>query len=473
MAEQTNVIQPKGSEVIGESQLPMKLQSLWQKGKSALEMNNYDYVISLLQAVLKEEPRFLDGRKLLREAAIRKKDTTKRLIPGGSSGLGTMRIQPLVKKDPQAAIVQVEKEVLAVDPYNPQGNQLLFDACSAAGLPMTAGFALETLVRGNPENAKYMHQLGDYYLAQGFNEQAALTFDKIVSIAPQDLEAVQKGKNAAAKATMEKTTFDKGIRGNLRNAAEAAELERKNKAAMTPEQREQRIADLQAEYAADNENLQVVRMLAELYEDKDDYETALSYYDWAHHLSKGDVALERKALEVREALRDRKIRELSQWLAENEGHEDYDRVKAELSEFTKQHYETQAAEYKTQVQRNPTDTDLRFKYGEALYQSGNYREAIPELQRAQSSPNLRVKSMMMLGKCYEGTGMNDMAIDQLKSAADEISMMDDTKKEALYALGLIYEKVGDKENHIACMKQIAQSDWGYKDVADRVQNSYG
>ncbi len=474
MAEQLNPSQPVGSEVIGADQLPDKLPNLWTKARQAFDANNFDYVITIMQAVLEKEPRFLDGRKRLRDAAIRKKESSRgSLLGGGSSGLGAMRIQPMVKKDPQAAIVQVEKEVLGADPYNAQGNQLLFEACKQAGMPMTAGFALETLVRGNPENTKYMHQLGDYYMAQGFFNEATKTYSRIVQISPQDLEAHSKEKNAAAQATMDQSKFSGSIRDNLRDKDQAAALELESKAAMTSDQREARIAALQAQYAEDNQNLEIVKQLAELYEGKDDYESALGFYEWAYHLSNGDVSLERKVLDTRENLRERKIRELSEWLQQNPGHADYARVESELKTFQAQHWETQANEYAEQVERNPTDTDLRFKYGEALYNAAKYREAIPQLQRAQSSPNLRIRAMMMLGKCYEGSNMNDMAIDQLKRAVEELTEMDDVKKDALYALGLVYEKLGDKENHDACMKQIAAADWGYRDVEQRVQSSYG
>ena len=42
----------------------------------------------------------------------------------------------------------------------------------------------------------------------------------------------------------------------------------------------------------------------------------------------------------------------------------------------------------------------------------------------------------------------------------------------LYELGLVYEKMGKKEDYIQCMKEIMETDYGYKDVATRVESSY-
>ena len=50
--------------------------------------------------------------------------------------------------------------------------------------------------------------------------------------------------------------------------------------------------------------------------------------------------------------------------------------------------------------------------------------------------------------------------------------MDAMKKEIVYNLGLVYERTGDKEKSLACMKQIYEVEHGYKDVATRVESSY-
>jgi len=46
------------------------------------------------------------------------------------------------------------------------------------------------------------------------------------------------------------------------------------------------------------------------------------------------------------------------------------------------------------------------------------------------------------------------------------------KKETLYSLGEVYEGMGDKEKAIDCFKQIYEVDYGYRDVATRVESSY-
>jgi Flp pilus assembly protein TadD len=129
-------------------------------------------------------------------------------------------------------------------------------------------------------------------------------------------------------------------------------------------------------------------------------------------------------------------------------------------------------EARKRVERNPTDLQLRFELGEHLTNAGDYRQALPELQRARQNPNARLKAMNLLGACYRELGMLDLASKQLEEAAREITSMDPMKKQIVYNLGLVYEEMGDRQKSLDCMKQIYEADYGYRDVAERVESSY-
>jgi hypothetical protein len=69
--------------------------------------------------------------------------------------------------------------------------------------------------------------------------------------------------------------------------------------------------------------------------------------------------------------------------------------------------------------------------------------------------------------------MLDLAAKQMNDAAKEMLIMDAVKKEIVYNLGLVYEQMGDAEKYIDAMKKIYESDYGYRDVAERVETPYG
>jgi tetratricopeptide (TPR) repeat protein len=132
----------------------------------------------------------------------------------------------------------------------------------------------------------------------------------------------------------------------------------------------------------------------------------------------------------------------------------------------------QVHEARRRVDQNPTDPLLRYELGNALYNSGELSAAIPHLQQATRNPHIRTKVLLLLGRTFKGKAMFDLSIKQLSDALADLHAMDGTKKEVLYEKGLIHEEMGDKSAALDCFKQIYEVDYGYRDVAKRVESSY-
>jgi hypothetical protein len=64
------------------------------------------------------------------------------------------------------------------------------------------------------------------------------------------------------------------------------------------------------------------------------------------------------------------------------------------------------------VERNPTDLLGRFALGALLCARQEFREAIPELQKARMNPNCRRRAMQLLVEAYAGVGSHDLASEQ-------------------------------------------------------------
>jgi tetratricopeptide (TPR) repeat protein len=115
---------------------------------------------------------------------------------------------------------------------------------------------------------------------------------------------------------------------------------------------------------------------------------------------------------------------------------------------------------------------IRFELAEMLFKAGKINEAMPEFQKAQSNPNKRLQSMSYLGQCFARRGMNDMAARTLQNALKEKLAFDEEKKELIYALGSVLEKMGKPEEAVDQFKQIYEVDMGFKDVAEKVDAYY-
>ena len=147
-------------------------------------------------------------------------------------------------------------------------------------------------------------------------------------------------------------------------------------------------------------------------------------------------------------------------------------LKSQLEQSKAARLTEQVDEAKKRVDQNPTDPQLRFELGSALYQSGDYSAAIPHLQQATRNPHIRTKVLLILGRTFKQKGMFDIAVKQLSDALADLQAMDATKKEILYEKGLIHDEMGDKVAALDCFKQIYEVDYGYRDVAQRVESSY-
>ena len=459
-----------------ESDLSPNGRNLWLKALSAIELKNYGYAISLLQNVLRETPEFLHARQLMRKAAIGNTKGKKSFLSGlGGAGLGGFKNAGLVKKDPLAAMDAAEK-ILETDPGSTAGNRLLKDAAMAAGHPEIAGFALETLSDANPKDLKIMHELAAHYLEHNEPEKSLNAFNRILEIAPADMVAIKGSKDASAKLSMSTGGWEtaKDYRDLIKNKEEAELLEQKNRVVRSDEMIESQLAELAPIYEADPSNIEVVRKIAALYEQKGDIPSAISYYQWAGELGKGsDPAIMRKVADLQLRVHEEEIQRIETWLAANgrEGEEAEARMK-ELEKLKTRIAEMRLEEARKRVERNPTDLQLRYELGELLFLTGNYTDAIPELQRARQNPNARIKAINLLGQCMVKKGMFDLAANQFREAAAELGQMDALKKDLIYNLGLTYEKMGQKENYIEAMKKIYEVDFGYRDVAARVEQSY-
>lgn len=240
----------------------------------------------------------------------------------------------------------------------------------------------------------------------------------------------------------------KSFRDVMKNSSETNTLDKSDKKGLTRAELEERLGLLSARYAQNQQDLAVVRDIAGVYEQMEDWANAYSFYNYAFSLSNNDISLENKASEMNERCRKAQVEEIRRRAA---AEPDNKELQEQLAQFSKEAAEQQVALCRQRVENNPTDPQTRFELGQALFDCGNYTEAIPELQRARNNPHIRIRAMLLLGKCYDAKNMHDMALRQLEEANKELIEMNDTKKEILYMIGLLYEKQGKKGGIPCCI----------------------
>jgi tetratricopeptide (TPR) repeat protein len=459
-----------------EAELEPQQKNLWLKGVSAYQLKNFDYAVNLILTVVKQAPQFLEGRRLLRRAEADKSRGQKKGLFGSPKlnlNLGGLKLGGGgSKKEPWEAIADLEENAFQKNPYDPSANQQLYDLAMRLGQHDLAAFALETIREGHPDNTRNMHALAQHYMAYDQPEKASDIYRAIVKRDATDMDAIAGEKNAAAKTSMMRQGWQNEGGGAKKDDKEAQKLERINREGMTREQQQEALDEYFAEYEKDQNNVNVVKKIADLYDRMEEQESAMPYYEWALQLSPGDVALSARVEQVRNKIADKKIQAMEAEIESHPDAPDIEEKRAHIRSIKQDRSATLLADARSKVERNPTDKQYRFDLAAVLFTCELYREAIPELQQAKSNPHIRNKALLMLGKCFSALNMSDLAVNAYGEAVKEILSFTNEKKELLYELGIVYEKMGRKDDYLHCMKEIYNNDYGYRDVAKRVESSY-
>jgi tetratricopeptide (TPR) repeat protein len=448
------------------------LREQYEKGLAALQRQNLDYAVAIFAQVLQKEPGFYACREALR--ATQGKKTS------GKSGFlrrmfGTASSSPLLAKgqitlrtNPVEAI-NIAEQLLNSDPNNIAAHKLLAEAALAADLPRTAALSLEIAFKISPDREVAL-KLGRALASAGMSDKAERILSELASTFPNDPEIAKVLKNVSAKRTLSEGGYDAledgtgSYRDILKNKDEAVSLEQEKRAVKTEDMAARLLAECEARIAQEPGNLRLLRSAAELCTQNNQFDNALEYYRRITATEgEADASLER-------AIAETTLKKFEYALARlDPGAPDFAEQSARI-QAERESYELE--ECRQRVEKYPNDLQIRFELGEFYFKAGKVSEAISEFQKAQNNPHKRIQAMGYLGQCFARRGMNDIAARTLQNAIKEKLTFDDEKKELIYTLGCVQEKMGKKQEALEQFKLIYETDNRYKDVAAKVEASY-
>ncbi len=453
-------------------QIPRMWREQYEKGVAAFQRDNLDYAISILSQVLQKEPAFYECRQALRATQFKKageKGGFFKKMLGSASNTPAIAKGQLALRNNALEALNIAEQILENDPHSTSAHKLLADAAMAADFPKTAILSLEILVK-NSRDKDVLRELADAYSMIGQIDKAEQLFQELLRSNPADPELNQAHKNLSAKKVLKDGGYEAladgqgSYRDILRNKEEAVSLEQETRVVKSEDVINNLIRENEARLQADPTNLKLLRTIAELYSQTVHFDHAIAYYNHILQVSgTPDPSIDKAISDVNTKKFNHLISQL------DTSAPDYNEQVAALQA---QRDASVLEEFKKRVDRYPTDLQLRFELGQLYFKSGKIAEAIQELQKSQSNPNKRIASMHLLGMCFGKRGMNDLAARTLQNALKEKIGFDDEKKELIYELGCILEKMGKADEAIEQFKQIYEIDIGYKDVAAKVDAYY-
>ncbi len=461
----------------GERDLSPTGRNQYNRAKAAAQAKNYDYAIALTKEVLKEEPLFLDGRRFLRGVEIQKYKAMSgfsRQITNLRNTGGLMKFSS-GKRTPQEQLI-VAEDMLEQDPFHLKANVMVAEAGVALGYPIFKCFAYETLAIDKPADKAILNTLAQAYMEADDPAKAEKTYEKIIEIDPRDGDALSGLKNASARNASRVGKWDTATdyRDVLKSKTEASQLEQEGKVVKSSEAIEEQIRINYEKHQADPANPNYPKLIASLCEQKNDFATAVNWYQYAFEVGgKVDSSMEKKVGDLRVKAAEGALNDLRTQAEAQEDPEQRVALQAAIETKEKELDEVRLALAEARVRAQPNEGEFRYELGEALYRTGQYKRATEELQQSLKQPSVRYQALNLLGLSFMKRGMLDFAANRLNLAESELLAMDNMKKEVTYNLGLVYELQKEPVKALDQFKKIYEVDMGYRDVSARVEASYG
>ena len=452
------------------SKAAAKARAFFEKARKVAETDNFDYAIDMYLQGLRYAPdALMEGHLPLCELGLQRRGK------GGKKSSMMDKVRRLRGRTPLEQMLNAEYLFVKNPDHLPYAEAML-KAAVAGGYVKTAGWIANLIFQTTNASEKPSVQtyilLKDAYCALEQYDKAIAACQRASKLRPGDKALADEYKDLSAELTMARGKYDG--EGDFRKSIKDRESQEKlhgqagviktegylakaiedarKKVAQNPDlpanifELADALADLETEEAENN----AIQLLENAYRNKSDY------------------SFQRRAGVLRIRQLKRKIRKAQAALESNPNDA---QTKAALEELSTQLDTFELEHYRLCVKNYPTDLPVKYDYAVRLLQNKQYNEAIPLFQEAQRDPRRKIAAMNKVGVCFFEKGWLDDAIDVYTQATNSYELKEDaTAKELRYNLARAYEEQGEAQKALDVYRKIAQIDFAYKDVSQRVDN---
>ncbi|NQV33634.1 MAG: hypothetical protein HQ515_13160 [Phycisphaeraceae bacterium] len=438
------------------------------KAEKTAQQGNYDYAIDMFIDGLRKDPEALeDGHLALARIGLR------RQAHDGKKPSIVERAKLLYGKTPLDQMLNAEY-LYAKDPSHLAYAEAMLKASVAGGYTRTAGWIANLIFQINNAQQKPSFQtyvlLKDSYKALAQYDKAVAACQWAMKLRPDKGDLAEEYKNLSAELTVAKGKYDQS--GDFRKALKDSRKQEyqysQDRTVKTQDWRVLAVEEARKVYEANPSQVKNVFDLATALDEMEtqaDEKEALEILEQAYS-TQDNFTFKEKAGQLRIKQIKRHLRLLI----------DAQEKTPDSPELAKQRQDTETLLTKTELEHYrgctknyPTNRRYAYEYALRLVHTEDFDQAIPLFQESRKDPSRRVLSMNQIGLCFFKKGWMTDAIDVFSQAMKEHELKDDTLgKELRYNLGLAHEAQGNHGKALDIYRKIAQSDFTYKDVRERV-----
>jgi len=447
-----------------------KAKAFFDRARKLTDTKNYDQAIEMYLEGLRYAPEALEeGHLPLCELALQRKGQ------GGKKPSMIERVKRLRGKTPLEQMLNAEY-LFAKDPDHLPYAEAMLKAAVAGGYKRTAGWIANLIFQTNnasdrPSFHTYL-LLKDSYAALGQYDKALAACQRAARLHPEDKQLAEEFKNLSAELTMARGKYN--VEGDFRKSIkdrEAQEAIYAQGLIVKTEDYKLKAVEQARRKLAENPQLpanifHLADVLADLETDEAENE-AIELLEHNYRTTK-DFSFKQRAGLIRIRQIKRKIRQAK---AAVEAKPDDAQAKATLQRLAALLNRTELEHYRLVMENYPTDSAAKFEYALRLVRNKQYDQAIPLFQEARKDPRRRIHCLNQIGCCFFLKGWYTDAVDLFQQALEQHKIKDDAiGKELRYNLARAYEEQGKKEQALELYRKLAQLDFAYRDVSQRVNN---
>lgn len=435
-----------------------------QKADEALKRRNWDFAIEVYQQLLELEPDLADARSGLRQALKKRHEQNK---GGGKlfkalAGAGPLAMaKTLAKAGKYAAAAKSLEQYLTGNPLDEDANYQLGVALEGAGHFKSARAVYEFLAEIAPKNPDGLKRAGALMYREGDHAKALEYYERALQADPRDQDALKARKDLSAERALRAGRFEtvQHSREQIKDKDQALDLERTKRRQMTDEDWSTERDRLEAQFADNPKDPELMLRLAEVHERLRDYESALDCAERAQQYKKDSFELVCRIGDLRAKVIKKKIAR-----ADKDGNAELaGRLEAEL-------LEAEVIDFRNRVQVHPGDASLRLQLGRRLLRKDELDQALVEFQKAQSDARVQRDARIGMAQCFQRKGFSDLAKKEYLRVLEGVQEIDERAKEVLYALGEIAEAAGQTDEARSNYARVYEVDIGYRDVAAKMES---
>lgn len=440
----------------------------FERAEEVATTNNFDYAIDMYIEGLKRAPDALeDGHAPLRRLS---------LIRQGKGGKKASMVEKMKRhgnKQPLDEMLNAEY-LLAKDPdHLPYAESMLRSAVSGS-FTRTAEWIAHLIYDANRASARPSFStyllLKDSYAEMEMYSEAVSMCNRALDLRPDNAALQDEFRDLSANLTMQKGKYGEGggFQKSIKDKEGQDHLHSQQRLIKTIDVRQKAVDDAKKAILKNPKSVINVLKLADTLcalNTLEGYKSAVNVLQDAYKRSNdfsfrkrlGELTIKKLRADVHQA-------KVAVKADVSNGHLKNQLILAvdKLNKAAKEHY-------KQCVDHNPMDFGMKYDYALCLIKNKEYDAAIPLLQQAQRDPRRKLAAMDETGLCFFLKGWYSDAIDVFSRALETCEVRDgDLAKDLRYNLSRSYEEDGQEVKALEMYRQLAQLDFGYKDVKDRV-----